>query len=326
MARRQSPESFDRQVRSLHDIDLNLLVLFNQLMKDRRVSRVAEEFEMTQPGVSNAIAKLRRVLGDDLFLRTPSGMVPTPFAEQLAEPVSYALSMLMSGLNQQAEFIPATARRELTIGMSDIGEIVFLPGLAGRMAKEAPGIRLSTVRNTSVNLRDEMESGKVELAIGYLPQLRSGFFQRRLFNQNYVCLFRRGHQLDRASISVSDFSGADHLIIVSAGTGHSKVDDLMKNSGIARRVRLTIPHYVSLGHILASSDLVATVPERLAERLAEPFGLSHRPHPVKLPPIAINVFWHAKMHRAPANQWLRGVIFDLFSESQEADRRPDSGT
>jgi DNA-binding transcriptional LysR family regulator len=325
MGRKSGADDGDSQKRNLHDIDLNLLVLFNQLMKDRRVSKVAEEFDMTQPGVSNAIAKLRRLLGDELFLRTPSGMVPTPFAEQLAEPVAYALSMIMSGLNQQTDFNPATVRREMTIGMSDIGEIVFLPSLVERFARDAPGIRLSTVRNAAVNLRDEMEAGKVELAIGYLPQLRSGFFQRRLFTQQYVCLFRNGHRLDKPTVSTAAFSSAEHLIVISAGTGHGKVDELMERAGIERKVRLTVPHYVSVGHILASSNLVASVPERLAQQLAGPFGLAYRPHPAKLPPIAINVFWHARMHRAVANQWLRSIVFDMFAQQPAVEKSGYAG-
>jgi DNA-binding transcriptional LysR family regulator len=301
-------------MKHLHEIDMNLLVTFNQLMIDRRVSKVAEQFGMTQPGVSNALAKLRRIFEDDLFLRTPAGMVPTPFAEQLAEPVGYALAMIQSGLNQQLTFDPRKVKGEMTIGMTDIGEIVFLPKLLERLSQAAPGVRLSTLRNTAVNLRDEMEAGKVSLAIGYLPQLKSGFFQRRLFHQRYVCLFRKGHRLEKAALAMSDFVSAEHLVIVSTGTGHSKVDELMERAGIERTVRLTIPHFVSVGHILSGSNLVATVPEQLAVELSEPFGLVYRPHPVKLPQIAINVFWHAKMHRAPANQWLRGMVFDLFGE------------
>ena len=300
----------DVAMKNLHEIDLNLLVVFNQLMVDRRVSKVADEFGMTQPGVSNALAKLRRKLADELFLRTPAGMVPTPFAEQLAEPVAYALAMIQSGLDQQTKFDPATAKREMTIGMSDIGEIVFLPSLVERMIRESPGVRLSTVRNTAVNLRDEMEAGKVDLAIGFLPQLKAGFFQRKLFDQRYVCVFRRGHRLDKEAVSIDEFREAEHLIIISAGTGHGLVDELMERAGIERTVRLTVPHYVSLGHILASSDLVATVPERLAEQLAKPFGLERRPHPAQLPKIPINAFWHARMHRSPAHQWLRNVVFD----------------
>ena len=300
----------------LSDIDLNQLVLFQQLMVERSVSRAADKLGLTQPAVSNTLAKLRRQFGDDLFVRTPVGMMPTPFAEQLAEPIGYALGMIHSGLNQHSRFDPASVKRSVTIGMTDIGEIVFLPALVERLHQEAPGISLSTVRTTATNLRDDMEAGKVDLAIGLLPQLKAGFFQRRLFRQRYVCLFRMGHALDRKRLSLADFKAAEHLIIVSAGTGHGKVDDLIRRAGIDRSVRLTIPHYVSVGHLLQRSDMVATVTKRLAESLVEPFDLTFRPHPVDLPEIAINVFWHAKVHRSPAHQWLRGLVFDLFGEDK----------
>jgi DNA-binding transcriptional LysR family regulator len=298
----------------LQDVDLNLLVVFNQLMIERRVSRAAEGLGVTQPAVSNSLARLRRLFGDELFLRTSSGMVPTPFAVQLAEPIAYALSMIHSGLNQRTRFDPTSAECSMTICMTDIGEIVFLPKLLQRLAKEAPGVHLSTVRNTTVNVREDMEAGKVDLAIGFLPQLKAGFFQRRLFRQRYVCLFRRGHKLDNSTITHSDFTNAHHLVVISAGTGHGRVDELMQRTGIKRVVRLTVPHFVGVGHLLQTTDLVATVPERLAQHLQEPFDLVYRPHPVPLPDIAINAFWHAKAHRSPANRWLRGVVFDLFAE------------
>lgn len=304
----------------LRDIDLNQLVLFQHLMVERRVSKVAENLGLTQPAVSNTLAKLRRQFGDDLFVRTPSGMMPTPFAEQLAEPIGYALGMIHSGLNQQSRFDPSSVKRSVTIGMTDIGEIVFLPELIERLRQLAPGVSLSTVRTTATNLRDDMEAGKVDLAIGPLPQLKAGFFQRRLFRQRYVCLFRKGHALDRKRLTLADFKAAEHLIIVSAGTGHGKVDDLIRRAGVDRRVRLTIPHFVSVGHLLQRTDMVATVTERLAESLVDPFDLSFRPHPVDLPEIAINVFWHAKVHRSPAHLWLRGVVFELFGEDKAHNR------
>lgn len=306
----------------LTDIDLNQLVLFQQLMVERRVSKVADNLGLTQPAVSNTLAKLRRQFGDDLFVRTPKGMMPTPFAEQLAEPIGYALGMIHSGLNQHSRFDPAHDKRAVTIGMTDIGEIVFLPALVERLRQEAPGVSLSTVRTTATNLREDMEAGKVDLAIGPLPQLKAGFFQRRLFQQRYVCLFRKGHPLDGKRLSLDDFKAAEHLIIVSAGTGHGKVDDLIRRSGVDRRVRLTVPHFVSVGHILRRSDMVATVTERLAESLAEPFDLSFLPHPIELPEVAINLFWHAKVHRSPAHQWLRGQVFDLFGEDKAHSPSP----
>ncbi len=299
----------------LHDIDLNLLVVFNQLLAERRVSRVAETLGISQPAVSNSLAKLRKLFGDELFLRTPGGMAPTPFADQLAESVSYALAMIHSGINLRTSFEPATSDRAFTIGMTDIGEIYFLPALIERLRRDAPCVTLSTVRDSGVNLRDEMESGKVDLALGLLPQLKAGFFQRRLFTQSYVCLMRRGHRLAKRKMSAAEFASAEHLVVISAGTGHGKVDELLKRSGIERSVRLTVPHYVSVGHILQGSDLITTVPERLADRLLQPFDLVKVPHPARLPEVSINVFWHAKYHRAPANHWLRGLVFELFGHA-----------
>jgi DNA-binding transcriptional LysR family regulator len=317
------PRREEAPAMELHQLDLNLLVVFNQLRIDRRVSKAAETLGISQPAVSNSLAKLRRLFGDELFLRTPQGMAPTPYADQLAESVGYALAMIHGGINQRSDFVPASAERAATIGMTDIGEIYFLPALVERLRREAPGVTLSTVRNTTVNLRDELEAGKVDLAIGLLPQLKAGFFQRRLFAQRYVCLLRRGHRLDKRRITLNEFSAAEHLVVVSAGTGHGKVDELLKRRGIERNVRLTVPHFVGVGHILQGSELIATVPERLADRLVEPFGLVKVAHPAALPEVAINVFWHAKYHRSPLNQWLRQVVFELFGdESGAGEARP----
>jgi DNA-binding transcriptional LysR family regulator len=304
----------------LHELDLNLLVVFNQLLVDRRVSKAAESLGLTQPAVSNSLAKLRRLFGDELFLRTPQGMAPTPHAEQLAESVSHALALIHGGINQRTHFDPASAERGFTVGMTDIGEIYFLPALLDRLRHDAPGVALSTVRNTAVNLRDEMETGQVDLALGLLPQLKAGFYQRRLFLQRYVCLLRSGHRLAKKRLTLAEFAAAEHLVVVAAGTGHGRVDELLQRSGILRRVRLTVPHFVSVGHILQGSDLVATVPEGLADRLLEPFGLVKLAHPARLPDVAINAFWHAKLHRDPANRWLRGVVFELFGDGATAAR------
>ena len=298
----------------LKDIDLNLLVVFNQLLIERRVSKVAENLGLSQPAVSNALARLRKLTGDTLFLRTTKGMEPTPFAQQLAEPIAYALGLIHSAVNQRTSFDPATAQRAFTVGMTDIGEIYFLPKLMEELARVAPGVTMSTVRNTAVNLRDEMEAGHIDLAIGLLPQLKAGFFQRLLFRQRYVCMFRKGHALDKRKVSLAEFSSADHVVVVSEGTGHGKVDELMERGGVTRKVLLTVPHFVAVGHILQHSDMVATVPERLAQALVGPFGLAYVKHPASLPEIAINMFWHAKYHKDPANEWLRGLVFRIHAD------------
>ncbi len=298
----------------LKDIDLNLLVVFQQLLVDRRVSKVASSLGLSQPGVSNALARLRKLTDDPLFLRTPNGMEPTPYAQQLAGPTATALQVIHAAINQKASFDPTTSTRAFTLGMTDIGEIYFLPKLMKEVARVAPHVSISTVRNTAVNLQDEMEAGHVNLAIGLLPQLKAGYFQRRLFKQHYVCMFRRGHPLDKRTVSLSEFSAADHVVVISAGTGHGNADEILGRKKVLRKVVLTVPHYVAVGHILNDSDLVATVPERLAQALAGPFGLSYIRHPAKLPEIAINLFWHGRFHKDPAITWLRSLIVGLHGE------------
>lgn len=305
----------------LKDLDLNLLVVFNRLLMERSVSAAADKLGLTQPAVSNALKRLRVLLNDELFLRTTRGMEPTPYALQLAEPIAYALSTIQNTLSHQTVFDPATSDRRFTLAMTDLGEIELLPPLMDRLEALAPGVTVSTVRNSADRLRDDMEAGHVDLAIGLLPQLKTNFFQQRLFMQRYVCLFRRGHALDKRRVTRREFYEADHVVVVSAGTGHAKMDEIIESAEEKRRVRLLVPHFVAIGHILASTDMIATVPERYARRCAEPFGLRYVDHPVELPQIGINLFWHAKFHKEPGNQWLRQLIFELFSTSLNVPER-----
>lgn len=303
----------------LRKIDLNLLVVFNQLLLDRRLTTVADKLGLTQPAVSNALKRLRFLLQDELFIRTSRGMEPTPYALFLSEPVGYALNTLQSALSQRDTFDPQVSTRTFTLAMTDIGEMYFMPPLLGAVAQRAPQVRINTVRHTGGHLKEDMEGGAVDLALGLLPSLQAGFFQRRLFSQRYVCMFRRGHPVARSPISLEQFCALDHIGVVAADTGHGEVDGWLERAGIHRKIRGVVPHFIAVGHILQSTDLIATLPERFAERCEAPFGLVSSPHPAKLPEIAINLFWHAKYHRDPANVWLRQLVFELFSSGDGND-------
>ncbi|AUZ62263.1 LysR-family transcriptional regulator (plasmid) [Pseudomonas sp. XWY-1] len=241
-------------------------------------------------------------------------MEPTPYAQQLAEPIAYALSTLQGALNQQVTFEPKTSNRNFTLAMTDIGEIYFMPKLMDTLADLAPNIKISTVRNSEISLSDEMQSGAVDLAIGLLPSLQAGFFQRRLFHHRYVCMYRKDHPIAGQSLTAEKFCELEHVRVISANTGHGEVEKYLARAGIKRSVRLEVPHFVAVGYILQKTDLIATVPERFAACCVSPFGLSFSPAPLNLPEIAINLFWHAKYHRDPANRWLRQLIFDLFAD------------
>jgi len=299
---------------NLRDIDLNLLVIFNQLLIDRRVSTTADKLGLSQPAISNSLKRLRTLLKDELFVRTARGMEPTPYALHLIEPIGYALSTLQNALNQRDSFDPAISERTFTLGVTDIGEIYFMPTLMAMLSSEAPNIKISTLRHNTGHLSDDMAAGNVDIAIGLLPSLTTGFFQRRLFKQRYVCLFRQGHPTARNPISLAQYKSLPHVGVTSTNTGHSEVDEWMIRKGISRDIHLHVPHFVAVGHILQSSDLIATVPERFAQKCSGPFQLETSPLPFKLPEIAINLFWHAKYNREPANMWLRQRVIELFSQ------------
>ena len=301
----------------LSRLDLNLMLVFHHLVRLGRVSRVAQTLGMSQPAVSSALGRLRQALGDELFLRTQRGMEPTPYALQLAEPVALALDGLQQALNVRASFEPASSTRNFTLAMTDVGEMYFLPVLIDAMAQQAPGVTFEVVGVTPSGLKDDMASGRVDLALGLLPQLQAGFFQQSLFRQSYVCLMRKGHPLAAGKrLGLEAFAAAEHVRVVAAGTGHGRVDAALERHGVRRRVRLTVPHYVALGDVLGHSDLIATVPERFAQRVTGPFGLTTRALPVEVEASAIHQFWHGRLHKDPGHQWLRTQITQLFGDDQ----------
>lgn len=303
-----------RAMIQIQDIDLNLLVVFHLMYRERKTGPVAEQLGLSQPAVSNALGRLRKALNDELFERTSRGMRPTPFADAIAESIGYALGTLQDGLNYQERFDPSSSDRSFCLSMTDLGEMYLLPRLIAHLAVQAPSISITTVRDTGRSLKDEMESGTVDLAIGLLPQLEAGFYQRRLFNQDYVCLMREGHPLANETLTLERFSEAQHIIIEAQGTGHGRVEKQLVRSGITRIVRLRLPHFISAPYIVSETDLIATVTEKLALQTAKSLGLVTRPHPVLIPPAQINLFWHRRYHQDTGNIWLRNLLFDLFSE------------
>lgn len=296
-------------------LDLNLLVVFHHLLIHKRVSVIAPLLGMSQPAVSSALGRLRAHLGDELFLRTQGGMTPTPYALQLAEPVAMALDGLQQALNVRAAFDPLTSTRSFTLAMTDVGEMYFLPVLVDALTRAAPGVTLLVVSVTQASLKEDMATGRIDLAMGLLPQLQAGFFQQALFRQKYICLMRQGHPLATGNkLTLSSFTQAEHVRIVAAGTGHGRVDVALENQKLHRQFRLTVPHYVALGDVLSHSDLMATVPERFADRTLEPFGLTKRDLPISVDESAIHQFWHSRLHRDPGHQWLRRYISTLFGD------------
>jgi DNA-binding transcriptional LysR family regulator len=299
---------------NLRDLDLNLLVVFQAIWQERNVSTAAERLDMTQSAASNALRRLRQYFDDPLFLRTTTGMAPTPLALQLAEPVSQALGTLSAGLDVQLKFDPASSERKFTIGMTDIGEIVFLPKLLAHLKRIAPGVSIEAVSAPERQMRAGMEDGSIDLAVGFLPALQAGFYQQRLFTQRYVCLLGRTWKLTDGKLTKEQFLGARHALVDAAGTGHAIVEHMLEAAGIQRAVHVRVPHFVAIPFIVEATDLVVTAPAALGAALAQRLAIKVVAHPIKLPEFPVNQFWHRRFGHDAANKWLRGVFTMLFRE------------
>lgn len=300
-------------MKSLRGLDLNLLVVFHEILRARRISSAAQALGMSQPAVSNALARLRHTFDDALFVRTTAGMQPTPLAEQLAEPVAAALALLQTGLAPRDKFDPAASTRAFTIAMTDVAEIHFMPGLVQHCARDAPQVRIAVVRAYGPDLLASMEAGRIDLAVGAYDDISSSYFQQRLFQQDCVTLYRRGHAFDDGPMDLEKFRAARHLLVTEAASPYDQVRQGLERAGIRGDSLMQVSSLLSAPLIVADSDMVATVPRRLAERMAPALGLSFLRPPIRLPLLHTNSFWHRRFHQDPGNQWLRALISSMFS-------------
>lgn len=294
-------------------MDLKLLSVFDEVYKTRSVSRAGENLGVAQSSVSIALARLRRHFGDPLFVRTSDGMQPTPHAATLVAPVRQALELLRGITRQQAAFEPAEAQRTFRICMTDITHLVLLPALINRLSDVAAGIDVE-ITHISGHTPKMLESGEADLAVGFMPQLEAGFYQQQLFEQHFSCVVRRDHPRIRARLTPAMFRRENHVVVTATGTGQSLVEEALERLGVRRNVALRLPNYLGIGGLVAGTDLMVTVPQRVAETLGRIADVKLLVPPYDLPVFAIKQHWHDRYHQDPANRWLRSVISDLFLE------------
>jgi DNA-binding transcriptional LysR family regulator len=295
-------------------IDLNLLSVFQEVYRERQISAAARRLGLTQSAVSNALARLRRTFGDELFVRTAHGMQPTPLAQQMAEPIGAAMAQVALALSQRSRFDPATSGRRFTLAMTDVGEVYFMPVLIERCRAFAPNVEIASIRANGLTLKDDMETGRVDLAIGAFEDVSEALYHRALFRQRFVSMFRKEHPLARGKVDLARFVAASHLIVDAAQSPYDRINGLLEKAGVTAGTRFRVPHFTAVPYIVSTSDLVVTVPQKLAESAASPFGLKWIEPPLALPTLQTNVFWHRRFNHDPGIQWLRGLIADVFAE------------
>lgn len=293
-------------------LELRQLTVFDEIYKTRSVSRAAENLGLGQPAVSIALGKLREHFSDPLFVRTAAGMEPTPLGEELVQPIRAAVEAVVAASGHRVVFDPSRAQRSFRIAMTDISQLVLLPRLWERLHAIAPGVHID-IANLSVRTANLLESGEVDLALGFMPQLEAGFYQQALFRQNYVCMASAKHPRVRASLTLEQFEAEEHAVVSTSGTGHLIVDREITRQNIKRRVVLRIPSFVGIAFVVERTDLLVTIPQRLGELLADPARLAVYPVPFHLPEYAVKQHWHERYNNDPGNRWLRMQIQDLLS-------------
>ncbi|MDM0034328.1 LysR family transcriptional regulator [Variovorax sp. J22P271] len=295
----------------IRSVDLNLLVLFDTMARLRSVNKAAEALALSQSATSGALARLRAVFDDQLFVRTASQMEPTPRALELAPVVHRVVQTIQSEILQQAAFDPARAERSFTILTPDIGEVAFLPGVLRRLREEAPHVRLHAVSRPRAAAADALEQGEAELAVGFFPDLqRAGYFQQALFMSSYTCIACARHVGAGSRMTLKQYLSARHIVVRPDGREHL-LDRFLDDKGWQRHVTLELSHFMSLVVLLPGSDLIATVPQDIATVVGRHVAIKEIALPFRPPQLQLQQYWHRRMQNDPANRWLRGLFYDV---------------
>jgi DNA-binding transcriptional LysR family regulator len=299
-------------------MNLNLLVAFEALLEERSVSRAASRIGLSQPAMSNALARLREAFGDPLFLRAARGVTPTARAAELAAPVRAGLAHLRAAVEGQAGFDPSASTRTFRLAMTDYAELLLLGPLLRRVHQAAPGVQVLIRRLDGIFTAPETElrAGTLDAAIGFFPDasaLDSSTRVLDLLEEGNVCVARRNHPLMRRRLTAERFAAAASVAVFYRADHRGLIDSVLAGQGLSRRLQATTPHFLAVPYLVAASDLVACVPAGLALRFRQRLALEVRKLPFSLPKFHHRLAWHEQVDGDAAHRWLRELIAEAVS-------------
>lgn len=289
----------------LRRVDLNLLVVFETLMHERSVTRAAEKLFLGQPAISAALARLRSLFDDPLFVRTGRSMEPTARALEIAGLLSPALDSISTAVSRAAEFNPATSTAVFRIGLSDDIEFGLLPPLIKRLRAEAPGVVLVIRRTNYLLMPSLLASGEISVGVSYTEELPANA-KRKLLRRSAPKLLRA--DTAPGAISLDDFCARPHALVSFAGDLNGFIDTELDKVGRKRRVVLALPQFSGLGTLLAGTDILATVPDYTAAALTAAGGLRAEALPIAAQTFEVHMVWRGAQDNDPAERWLRSRI------------------
>ena len=298
----------------MDNLDLNLIPVLDAIVRHRHLGQAASELGMSQPGISYALKRLRLHFGDPLFIRTRAGMQPTETVERIAPVLATILEAAREHLTAAAAFDPLTSLRTFSLLTSDLGELIVLPKLLRALSTLAPRVNIKVQSPASRDLVTALQSGQVDLMIGYFPELGGAdLFQQRLYSHGFACLARKGHPKIKGVVTRETFLGLQHASIRSTGRSQQTLERHFEKQGIRGRTTLETPNILSAPFVVAATDVVVTVPAAVGELFSLLAGVQVFDPPVPLPAITVCQYWHRRQHNSPANKWLRDLVYALFA-------------
>jgi DNA-binding transcriptional LysR family regulator len=304
----------------LSTLDLNLLRVFDAVARERHVTRAAQRLNLSQPAVSNALARLRLALKDELFLRRPGGVEATELALSLTAPVAEVLDRLREALTSQAPFEPATSDRVFPLGMSEYAEAVLAPPLLERLAREAPHCLLTISHADRVGALDLLEADQVQLVVGMLAEPPALYTRLRLLPEAFLLLMRPGHPLAEGAIDLARFTAFPHLLHSPNGSRDGALDAPLREAGFPRRLGAVVAHLSAVPGILRRTDMVMALSARLAQQMAEAHGLAVRPCPVAVPHTRLSLIFPRRFEADQGHAWLRRLLLSVAREATPRDQ------
>jgi DNA-binding transcriptional LysR family regulator len=290
----------------LRGVDLNLLTLLEALLDTRSVTRAGDRLDMSQPAASRALGRLRATLGDPLFVRGADGLVPTRRAEALRAPLAAALTAVRT-LVTAAAFDPKTATGGVRLVAPDFEAAALIPPVLAAFKAQAPGLDIALLPR-GVDPLAALLADEADLAVGVHATAPAGYRRQRLYGDTMVCVLRRGHPAIARGLTLARFAALDHALITITGEGGGVVDAALARQGLARRIALRVPSFLAAPLVVARSDLVVTMPRRIATEFAAITPIVLVEPPLPLPGFTVSQVWHERQHADARHAWLRATV------------------
>jgi DNA-binding transcriptional LysR family regulator len=298
---------------NLRTFDLNLLVAFDVLMRELNVTRAAEHMFITQSAMSHILHRLRQQLDDPLLVKTPTGMKPTERALAMIGPIRALLAEMEQLLQPPQEFEANTSQRRFVLAATDYMEFLLIPELSGLVNQMAPGIDIHVKRTESSFPVAQLENGSLDVVLGFESVLNppAHLNCHLLFSDRMACMVRQNHPLIRKAPSLEEYVSVPHMLISRTGSNMGVIDQKLTELGLDRRIKLIVPHFLSAPLIVAETDMVLSLPYRIAEQFKRFAPLEIFPVPIELPAYDLCMIWHPLYDKDPAHLWLRDKIIAI---------------